>query len=291
MSFWAGMRRPAVRQTNSSANLRPKTALMENSRMRASILAACILTAALPATPSWALKRVPYPEVPVVALPAFGGDAALTEMRKRLADAVAARNIEAVAAFLSPKFDWTAGGATVDEFDARRGADHNFKVAFGFRAAGRDTDGATEIGPQWELLAFFAGDPVLTQEKGSPLVCGTATAKADLAALDEAFNRIDEENDLSEWVYFVGDLELAAEPAGGASVAKVKNLALPIFGVHPAPKESAAAPPAPTHFELLLPSGKSGWAPVERVRPLFADRLCFAKVGSDWKIAAYEQAE
>jgi hypothetical protein len=41
----------------------------------------------------------------------------------------------------------------------------------------------------------------------------------------------------------------------------------------------------------LLPSGKTGWAPVATVRPLFVDRLCFAKAGSDWKIAVYEQAE
>jgi len=260
--------------------------------MRATFAAAYALAACLLADSAFALKRVPYPEVRVVALPAFDADASLVEMRKALAEAVAAKNLPAVVAMLSPKFEWTATGGLVDEFDAKRGAEHNFKVAFGFRAPGRDADGTTDIGPQWELLTFFAADPVLTQEKDSPLVCGTTTAKvADMGALDGAFNRIDEENDLSEWIYFTDELELTAEPGGGASVGKVSSLALPIVGVHPAAKEGASAPATPTHFELLLPNGKTGWAAVDRARPLFVDRLCFAKLGNEWKIAAYEQAE
>jgi hypothetical protein len=257
--------------------------------MRAFVLAVAV--SMLAASPCLALKRVPYPEVKMTALPAFAGDPALNEMRKRMAEAVAAKKIEAIIPLLSPKFEWTAGGGIVDEFDAKRGAEHNFKVAFGFRSVGRDTDGSTDIGPQWTLLEYFANDPVLTQEKNSPLVCGSATAKvADLGVLDTAFNRIDEDNDLSEWIYVVGDLELSGEPAGGSAVAKVSSVALPIVGIHPAPKEGAP-PLAPTHFELLLPSGKAGWVRVGSVRPLFVDRLCFAKVGGEWKIAAYEQWE
>lgn len=260
--------------------------------MRAAAFASGVLAMGLLAVPAWALKKVPYPEVPVTALPAFPGDPALSDMRKRLAQTVAAKDLESVIKHVSPDFDWKAGEATVDDFDPKRSAEHNFKVAFGFRPVGRDADGTTEIGPQWDLLAFFANDGVLTQEKGSPLVCGSTTAKvADLGALDEAFNRIDEENELSEWVYFLEDLELTASPAGGAAIAKVKSIALPIVGLHPAPQSGAAQPAAPTHFELLLPSGKSGWAPIGRVRPLFVDRLCFAKRSNEWKIAVYDQAE
>jgi hypothetical protein len=265
--------------------------------MRAAALGFCVLALGLAATPAAALKKVPYAEVPVVSLPVFPGDPALTDMRKRLSAAIAVRDSEAVVKFVSADFDWKAGDATVDDFDPKRGAEHNFKVAFGFRAVGRDTDGATDIGPQWDLLAYFANDEILTQEKGSPLVCGSTIAKvADLGALDEAFNRIDEENELSEWVYTISDFELTANPAGGSTVAKVKNLALPIMGLHPAPppvdeKSGDAKPAAPTHFQLLLPSGKTGWTPVEKVRPLFVDRLCFSKSGNDWKIALYEQAE
>jgi hypothetical protein len=260
--------------------------------MRTAVLASGVLAFGLLVSPASALKKVPYAEVPVAALPVFPGDPALSELRKQLSAAVAAKDLEAVVKLVSPEFDWKAGEATVDDFDPKRGAENNFKVALGFRAVGRDADGTTDIGPQWSLLAYFADDEVLTQEKGSPLVCGSTVAKvADLGALDEAFNRIDEDNDLSEWVYSIKDLELTANPAGGGAVAKVRNIALPIVGLHPAPQQGEAKPAAPTHFELLLPTGKTGWAPVANVRPLFVDRLCFAKVGSDWKIAVYEQAE
>ncbi len=47
-----------------------------------------------------------------------------------------------------------------------------------------------------------------------------------------------------------------------------------------------------THFEVLLPSGRSGWILVSAVRPLVTDRLCYAKnPNGDWRIAIYDQAE
>ncbi len=261
--------------------------------MRAFTPSVVLLTfaAVLAACPSLALKRVPYPEVKVIPLPAAEPDAALTAMRKRFVAAVQERDLDALTALVSSQFEWTAGGATVDEFDAKRGGEHNFKVAFGFRRAGADADGPTDIGPQWDLLSFFANDPILTREKGSELVCGSTTAKpADFALLDEAYNRIDEENDLSEWVYSIGELELTEEPDGKV-ITKVSNAALPILDVHPAQDEDAKEPKTPTHFELLLPDGKAGWAPVGKLRPLFVDRLCVSKQGEDWKIALYDQSE
>lgn len=258
--------------------------------MRA-LLSAALIALMLSAGPAAALKRVPYPEIRVTPLPAFSGDPALTEVRKHMAAAVEAKNLDAVIALVSASFEWTAGGVPVDEFDAKRSGEHNFRVAFGFRSVGRDTDGPTDIGPLWDLLAFFANDPIQTQDKDSPLVCGSVTAKpADLAALDEAFNRIDEETELSEWVYATGELQLTDKP-GGTGVAKISGLALPVLDIHPAPPEGGGEAAPPTHFELMLPSGKSGWAAVNAVRPLFVDRLCFEKTNAGWKIAVYDQAE
>jgi hypothetical protein len=115
----------------------------------------------------------------------------------------------------------------------------------------------------------------------------------DAAALEAALGRVDEENDLSEWVYFLDELTLTASPTGGAPIAKIKSAALPIVSVHPAPPSpgSPISPAPPTHFELLLPSGKTGWAPVKDLHPLFVDRLCFTKSGNEWRIAVYEQAD
>jgi hypothetical protein len=258
---------------------------------RTFFLASFALAVTLAPPTALAIKKVPYPEVAVRALPLFKGDAGLVEMRKKLADAVAAKDLAAATAFVAPNFRWTTGGATADEFDAKRDAVHNFKVAFGFRAVGRDADGPTDIGPQWGLLEFFAKDETLTQEAGSPLVCGSTLAKAtDFATLEIAINRVDEENDLSEWVYMIEDTTLTSTPAGGTTVARARNAAMPIVSVHPAPVEGKPTP-APTHFELLLPSGRTGWAPVKDLRPLFVDRVCFAKSGEDWRIALYDQAD
>jgi hypothetical protein len=264
--------------------------------MRPALLIPCLaaLMAAVPTTAALAIKKVPYPEITVRALPAFKGDPALAALRKKLAEAVAGRDIPALTALVAANFTWTAGGALVDEFDAKRDAAHNFKVAFGFRPVGRDTDGPTDIGPQWELLEYFATDEALTQEPNSALVCGSLLAKVtDAAALEAALGRVDEESDLSEWVYFLDEVTLSASPTGGAVVAKLKSAALPIVAVHPPPPQAGgtAAPQAPTHFELLLPTGKTGWAPVKHLHPLFVDRLCFAKVGNEWRIAVYEQAD
>ncbi len=56
---------------------------------------------------------------------------------------------------------------------------------------------------------------------------------------------------------------------------------------------SRVSDPRPsTHFEVLLPSGRSGWILVSAVRPLVTDRLCYAKnPNGDWRIAIYDQAE
>jgi len=255
------------------------------------LLPGILLSLLFASVPAGAIKKVPYPEITVRGLPVFKGDPALNDLRKRLAAAVAAKDADAAAALAAPNFEWTAGGVPVDDFDPKRDAAHNFKVAFGFRPAGKDADGPTDVGPQWELLNFFAADETLTQEPNSTLVCGSTIAKVtDEAALEEALQRVDEPDDLSEWVYTLGEITLTTAPDGGGTVAKVKSVAMPITAVHPEPSGDGNAP-APTHFELLLPSGQSGWTPVEGLRPLFIDRLCFAKVGDEWKIALYDQSE
>jgi len=43
---------------------------------------------------------------------------------------------------------------------------------------------------------------------------------------------------------------------------------------------------------LLLPSGKTGWVTLDKVRPLLIDRLCYAKsANGDWKIAGLSQSD
>lgn len=252
----------------------------------------------LPATlllplPADAVKRVSYPEVKVVALPAFKGDPALEALRKKLAEAVGKQDLAAMTAFVDPKFVWTAGGKPVEEFDARKDGVHNFKVAFGFRAFGKDEDGKTDIGAQWFLLELFLADPSLSQEAGSPLVCGPATARlADLKSFEKALERVDEDAEPSEWVFSASEVTLTAKPGSGGPVGKLNNTAMPVLGFHPPLPANAPPKEPPSHFELLLPSGKTGWVETKNLRALFVDRLCYARdAKGEWKIVAFDQAE
>ncbi len=256
------------------------------------LIALAVLLAPAPAA---AVKKVPYPEVKVTVSSPFKGDPGLDALRKALADAVAKKDLAALSALVAPKFLWTSGGEPADDFDGNRDALHNFKIAFGFREAGKTADGPTDIGPQWNLLALFAADPSLSQDPGSPMVCGPVTAKAvDEKILEQALEKVDEEDDPSEWIYFVDEVTLSGSPAGGSSVGKFANTALPVVSIYPVPQETKppAEPKPPTHFELLLPTGKTGWVSVDMARPLFIDRLCYAKIASgEWKIAGFDQSD
>jgi hypothetical protein len=265
---------------------------MRHAILIPSILAFAVLLAPAPAL---ALKKVPYSAIKIEVPAPFKGDAAFEAMRKAFAAAVDKKDVAGLAALVAPNFTWTAGSEPSEEFDGKLDALHNFKVAFGFREAGKSADGQTEIGPQWDLLSAFAADPSLAQEPGSPLVCGPSTAKlADRASFEKAMEKVDEDDDPAEWIYFVDEVTLTGTPTGGSSVGKFANTAMPLVALHPDP--AAAKPPAQpqpaSHVELLLPSGKTGWLTVDKARPLLIDRLCYAKsANGDWKIAGLSQSD
>ncbi len=256
-----------------------------------SILAGAALLAAL--APAEAVKRVSYPEVKVAPLAPFKGDPALEEARKKISAAVGKQELDTLLSFVDPKFLWVSGGKPVEEFDANKDAAHNFKVAFGFRGFGKDADGKTDIGPQWFLLELFLADPSLTQEQGSPLVCGPATARlTDVKAFEQALDRVDEEQEPAEWVFALSETPLTAKPGSGGNVGKIASNAMPVLGFHPPIPANAPPTQPPSHFELLMPNGKTGWAEAKNLRALFVDRLCYAKDDKgEWKINLFEQAE
>jgi hypothetical protein len=64
-----------------------------------------------------------------------------------------------------------------------------------------------------------------------------------------------------------------------------------VLSVFPQPKDGAAIP-APTHYEVLLSSGKTGWIAAAAARPLTADRLCYAKTPDGrWAIVNFDQGQ
>lgn len=250
------------------------------------LLASAVLLAPQPAA---ALKKIPYPEVKVQAPAPFKPDPALDAMRKQFADAVRAKDTKALFALVSPEFTWTADGEPAEQSDAKRDALHNFKVAFGFRPYGKDEDGNSNDA-FWVLLDDAASDPALTPHGDNPeAACGPVVAEVvDEEAREHATEAIAGEGEGVEWVYTLREIALTQNPTGGGTVAKVSNVALPVVSKYPPAKPGENLPTS--FYEVLLPSGKTGWIDADGVDPLGIDRLCYGKDKSGaWKIIGYEQ--
>jgi hypothetical protein len=87
-----------------------------------------------------------------------------------------------------------------------------------------------------------------------------------------------------EWYFTKAETTATAGPGTGAAVGKVGTVALPILRTHPPDAQK------PTHLEVLLPSGKSGWIPASAARSFVTESLCYAQTSKgDWKIAAFDQ--
>ena len=259
--------------------------------MRAALLPATALLLALTA-PAGALKPVKYPEVKVELPPAAATDPEFQALRTALNEAVAKKDVAALTALVGPTFAWTVDGTLAGQMDLGRDAAHNFRVAFGFREAGRDADSPVQDGPYWDALADLVRDPAVEKPQGTiNLLCGPPTVVADNKALEQAQRTIQEPNENVDWYYTNPDTEVTASPGSGASLGKVTRIAVPVLEVHPT-APNAQNPPPPTHYKILLPSGRLGWVPVNAAQPLVSDRLCYAKtVDGKWRIGGYDQVE
>jgi hypothetical protein len=251
-------------------------------------LAAAVLFAPAPAA---AIKKTPYPEVRVAVPAEAKAEPALAAMRKQLASAISQRNTGQLYALVGPAFFWNADGEPSEQFDKGRDALHNFKVAFGFRQFGHGSDNENPRDQLWEVLDDIASGAALFQMKGNPgVLCGPlSTEPADDHAMDQAIERIQSGDEDSEWVYSLAEVTLTEKPGGGGAVETVSKLAMPVFATEP-PTRPLGNNPIPTHYQLLLPSGKTGWIDVDHMQPLAVDKLCYGKQpDGGWKIIGYEQ--
>ena len=251
-------------------------------------LAAAITLAPAPAA---AIKKTSYPEVKVELPPIAKAEPALAAMRARLADAIKRRNAGLLYEFVGPTFFWTAHGEPSPHFDRNRDAMHNFKVAFGFREYGHNSDSQNPDDQLWEVLDEAAnGGALFALRDNAGVLCGPATAvPVSKETMAQATGKIEDADEDSEWVYSLGEITLTEKPGNGGAVEMVAKLALPIAATYP-PSQALGNNPLPTHFQLLLPSGKTGWVDVKAVQPFAVDKLCYGK-GSDgeWKIVGYDQ--
>lgn len=260
--------------------------------MRAALAAVSFVAAvALAPAPAAAIKKTPYPEVRVDVPAEAKAEPALEAMRKQLASAISRRNAGLLYEHVGPTFFWNSDGEPSEQFDKNRDALHNFKVAFGFREAGHGSDSPNPDNQQWEALDDMTSGATLSPMEGNAgVLCGPLGAEpVDGNAMDQAIKLIEGEKESSEWVYSLAEITLTEKPGNGGAVETVSKLAMPIFATHP-PSQALGNNPLPTHYQLLLPSGKTGWTDVKAVQPLAVDKLCYGK-GPDgvWKIVGYEQ--
>jgi hypothetical protein len=237
-----------------------------------------------------AVKKVPYPEVKVT-VEQYTGDDALAALRKSFRDAVSKKDSAALFALVGPTFVWTKNNTLMDDFDLGRNALHNFKVVFGFRPAGKDQDGGVDGGPYWDLLAAFANDPTAYEAAGTVCTPTTATAVDD-KAFDLAGSKIETNDDVADWYFTLRETAVAkARGDTGPPIGKLGTVAVPVLSVYPPSPENGPAV-TPTHLEVLMPNGRSGWIPASAARPYSAERLCFAKTATgEWRIAVYDQPD
>jgi hypothetical protein len=238
------------------------------------------------------VKKVAYPEVKVTIDNAYKPDAAFDQMHAAFARVVKKKDLDALSKLVAPTFLWTIGGEPADKMDLGRDAVHNFKVVFGFRAQGKDVDGGVSDGPYWETLASFTDDPTYYAASDTgDLICGPIAAEAASEdVFEQARKKVEAGDDGADWYFTLAGTDVAKAPGdAGAPIAKIGTIALPLLSVFPTATKDQPEP-QPTHFEVLLPSGKSGWIPATAARPLYAEHLCYAKTpDGKWKIASYNE--
>ena len=112
---------------------------------------------------------------------------------------------------------------------------------------------------------------------------------ADDDVFEKAGNKLEAEDSEVNWYFALGETAVAKAPNDkGPPIAKLGIVAVPVVQVFPKSDEQSK----PTHLQILLPSGKTGWIPSSAARPLSSNRLCYAKTMSgDWKIVNFDEAE
>jgi len=239
--------------------------------------------------PLFAEQRTTYPQVRVQLADAFKPDAAFEQFRKEFVNAVSKKDANALFELVAPGFVWTQNNALAAGYDPGRDAQHNFRVVFGFREAGQDADGKVEGGPFWESLNAFANDGTYFQITDTDnLVCSPmAGSVADEEVFERARERVEAVYEGVEWYFTLRPTSLAKAPDDkGTPTGKVGLEAFPLLQSHP---EGSATP---THHEILLPSGRTGWISAAATRPLSTDRLCYAKTAKgEWRIAIFDSME
>jgi len=208
----------------------------------------------------------PYKVVPI-QLPKPLGDASFDAFRKQLAGIAQKKDRAALARVVSQNFFWIP--EEKDIADKKKPGLDNLAKAIGL-------DGANA--PGWDFLSGAAEEAsaqLNPDRKG--VVCGPAEPAFDEKAAEELAGMT--QTDPVEWAYPIRDgvqVRAAAQP----NAAPVERLGLHLVRIL---EDSGVVPGL--MVRIVTPSGKLGYVPLDLVRPLITDQVCYVKEGNAWKIA------
>lgn len=240
------------------------------------------------AGPASAETAVRYPQVRVELGNVYKPNAEFEKFRKAFSSAVDKKDLNALSALVAPGFVWTVAGSLAVEHDVSRDAQHNFRVVFGFRAPEKDADGGVENGPFWSMLKRFADDDSLNvvSDNGN-LVCSPNSASVvNTEVYDRASNMVANSFEDAWWVFLLQATPVTKGPEDNTPMGKLAVEAVPVLSTYPDKAD------VPTHYEILMTSGRRGWIPAKAARPMQADRLCYVQMpNGDWKIGIFDAAD
>jgi hypothetical protein len=245
--------------------------VMNFKRVRMVLLLRCVASAValavLPAAAQQAPAAFP-PYKPVeVTLPAASADKGLEAFRKQLAAIVQRKDRAALARLVAAKdFFWE--GDVGGMFNAKKSGFDNLNAAL--RLGDADSRG-------WSVLSVLTAEPTLGPTAEHPHArCAPAQPEyedADLAALTDATN-----TDVADWSYPRAN-GLQVRNTAAADGVVIETLGVNLVRVLGTDRFGWT--------RVATPGGKTGFvAPGSLLSPL-ADRLCFGKDASGWRIVGY----
>jgi len=139
-------------------------------------------------------------------------------------------------------------------------------------------------GSGWMALANMAEDPTtVALPEHAGVICGPADPNLD----QQGFQTLVQSTKTQpmDWAYPLRDgIEVRGAAQPNAPV--VEKLGLTMVRVLP-DSPPPQNPNQPSFLHIALPSGKTGFVPMEAVGGLGGDQMCYVKEGGSWKITGY----
>jgi hypothetical protein len=252
-------------------------------RSTISAITALVLAAALgpvmARSPSQAPAQAPAQAPPLgpykavaIKLPAALNDPSFDTFRKRLGEIAQRKDRAALAALVAANFFWVP--EDVDIADKGKSAIDNMAKALSLD----DTDE-----PGWDALAAYAVETtVMADDQRTGVFCAPAQPDYDEKAADELAKAT--KTDASDWAFPLrAGIEVRSASRRDAPVVDKLGLYLVRVLADDSPANEALA----TFLKVLTPSGKVGYVPVDAVREIGAEQLCYVKDAGGWHIAGF----